>query len=276
MSAAAITQARPASPARPGHYRFSGLLRSEWTKLRTVRSTTWTLGLTILIGVALGALATSLTRTHWLTMTPAKRASFDPIGSSLIGVYFGEFTVGVLGVLVISTEYRTGTIRAVLCAAPRRPRVLTAKAIVFGAVTLVVSEITSFVSFFLGEALLTAPAPHAALSTPGALRAVAGSGLYLCVIGLFALGLGTIIRHTAAAISAFAGILLLIPIISAALPSSINNDLMPYMPSRIGGELVSGPGLANTFSPWTGLLVLCGYAAGLLIIGGVVLVKRDA
>jgi ABC-2 type transport system permease protein len=276
VSTATITTAREAKSVRPGHYRFSGLLHSEWTKLQTVRSTMWTLGLTILIGVLISAIATAATRANWFTTTPANRAGFDPIGESLIGVYFDMFTIGVLGVLVISAEYRTGTIHAVFCAAPRRLRVLAAKAIVFGAVALAISEITAFASFFLGQAFLTAPAPHATIGSAGALRAVAGTGLFLCVMGLFALGLATIIRHTAGAISAFAGILLLIPLIVSALPSFLDNDLARYMPLRIGAALVSGPPLPNTFSPWIGLLVLCAYASVLLTIGGVVLVKRDA
>ena len=260
----------------PGRYGIAGLLRSEWTKLRTVRSTMWTLGLTVLIGVAIGALYAGLARANWLTMPPANQASFDPIGRSLVGVYFGQLTIGVLGVLVMSAEYATGTIRATFCAAPRRPRVLAAKALVFGAIALVTSEIVAFASFVLGQALLTAPAPHATIASPGALRAVAGSGLYLCVIGLLALGLAAIIRHTAGAISAFAGILLLVPLIVQQLPSSLDNDLARFLPVRIGAEMVSGPPLANTFSPWTGLAVLCGYTAVFLVIGAVVLVKRDA
>jgi ABC-2 type transport system permease protein len=276
VSAATIGRAAEPARTRPGHYRFSGLLGSEWTKLRSVRSTMWTLGLTILIGVAIAAISTGAGRANWATLTAAQRADFDPIGRSLVGVFFGTFTIGVLGVLVMSAEYGTGTIRAVFCAAPRRPRVLAAKALVFGTVSLVISEVTAFASFFLGQAFLTGPVPHATIGSPGALRAVAGSAVYLCAMGLFALGLATIIRHTAAAISAFAGILLLIPVIGAALPTSLDNDLTRWLPLRIGQEMVSGPPLANSFSPWTGLAVLFVYAAVFLIIGGVILVKRDA
>jgi ABC-type transport system involved in multi-copper enzyme maturation permease subunit len=276
VSAATITAAREAKPARPGHYRFSGLLRSEWTKLRTVRSTMWILGVTVLIGVGLAGLATGVTRAHWPTMPPAQRAAYDPIGGSLIGVFFGQFIIGVLGVLAVSAEYGTGTIRATFSAAPGRLRVLAAKTLVFGAVALVISEITAFASFFLGQAILTAPAAHVTIGSPGALRAVAGSGLYLCVIGLFSLGLATLIRHTAGAISAFTGTLLVIPVIGTALPSSLDNDLSRYFPLRIGAEMVSGQPLSHAFSPWTGLAVLCVYAAVFLVIGGAVLVNRDA
>jgi ABC-2 type transport system permease protein len=260
----------------PGHYGIVGLLRSEWTKLRTVRSTMWTLGLTIVIGVVLGGLATGVTRANWATMSPSKQAGYDPIGSSLTGVFFGTFTIGVLGALVMSGEYGTGTIRAVFCAAPRRPWVLAAKALVFAAVALVISEITAFASFFLGQALLTAPAPHATIGSPGALRAVVAGGLYLCVMGLLSLGLAAMIRHTAGAISAFAGVLLLIPVIVQQLPSSLDNDLARYTPLRIGVAQISGTPQPNTFSPWIGLAILVGYAAVFLVSGAVLLVKRDA
>jgi hypothetical protein len=159
---------------------------------------------------------------------------------------------------------------------PRGPLVLAAKAIVFGIVALVISVITAFASFFLTEAILTGPARHATIASPGALRAVAGSGLYLCLVGLLALGLATIIRHTAGAVSAYAGLLLLFPIIAGQLPSSLDNDLSRFLPLKIGAATISGPPLANTFSPWIGLAVLAAYAVAFLIVGAVILVKRDA
>jgi ABC-2 type transport system permease protein len=260
----------------PGRYGISGLLRSEWTKLRTVRSTMWTLGVTVVLGIGIGAIATAETRTHWATMSPASRAAFDPTSTSLIGVFIAQFAIGILGALVMSAEYGTGTIRATFSAAPRRPAVLVAKAAVFGAVALVAAEFVAFLAFFLGQALLSAPATHTTLGSPGALRAVAGSGLYICVLGLFSLGLATIIRHTAGAISAFVGVLLVLPLIVQALPSSIAFDVRPYLPDRIGATMISLTGLRGSFSPWVGLLILCGYAAAALAIGAVLLVRRDA
>jgi ABC-type transport system involved in multi-copper enzyme maturation permease subunit len=270
--------ARMGKAMPPGRYGISGLLRSEWTKLRTVRSTMWTLGITVVLGVGVSVLATAETRAHWLTTSPANRQGFDPISTSLIGVFIGQFAIGVLGVLVMSSEYGTGTIRATLSAAPRRLLVLVAKAIVFGVVALVVAEVVSFLAFFVGQALLTAPAPHATLGSPGAWRAVVGSGLYVGVLGLFSLGLATIIRHTAGAISAFVGILLVLPLIVQALPSSIEYDVRRFLPDRIGAQILNGPanGFPGAFSPWIGLLILWGYAVALLVIGGVLLVRRDA
>ncbi len=260
----------------PGRYGLGGLLRSEWTKLRTVRSTLWTLGITIVVGVGISALATGETRSHWATMPLGAQQSFDPTRTSLIPLFFCQLAIGVLGVLVMSAEYSTGTIRATFAAAPRRPRVLVAKAAVFGAAALVVSELTAFASFFVGQAMLTAPARHATLTTPDTLRAVAGTGVYLCVIGLFALGLATIIRHTAGAISAYVGIFLVIPIIVQALPNSIQQGIERFLPSRIGTVMMTTVGSqSHSFSAWSGLLVLCGYVAAVLVLGAILLVRRD-
>jgi len=273
MSAPTVELARQ---TLPGHYGMAGLLRSEWTKLRTVRSTMWTLGAIIVLGLGLSAIATAETAAHWSTMAAGSRASFDPTQTSLIGIAFGQLVIGILGVLVMSGEYGTGTIRATFSAAPRRPMVLLAKAGVFAVVSLVVAELVSFLAYFLGQALLSSSAPHTTLGDPGALRAVAGAGLYLCVLGLFALGLATIIRHTAGAISAFVGTLLVLPLIVTALPSSIGNDVRPFLPANIGNSITSlYPGM-HSFAPWTGFAVLCGYAALSLVIGGVLLVRRDA
>lgn len=260
-------------PVPPGQASFAGLVRSEWTKLRTVRSTVWSLALVVVISVGVGVLATAETRAHW---SPGQAFGFDATRLSLIGVFFAQLVVGVLGILVVSSEYGTGTIRATLAATPRRPHVLLAKVAVFGVVALVVSEVVAFVSYRVGQALLTAPAVHTTLSDPGALRAVVGSGLYLCVLGCFALGLATVIRHTAGAIGAFVGILLVLPLVVSALPSSLFNALERYLPERIGQNLISAHLYPTSFTPWVGFAVLCGYAAVVLVLGGVLLARRDA
>lgn len=264
--------ARPSAAAvRPGRYGLWGMLRSEWTKLRTVRSTMWSLGLVVVLSVGIGALASAEARLHYIP-----GSQIDPTRLSLVGVFFAQLVVGVLGILVMSGEYGTGTIRATLAATPRRHLVLLAKVVVFGAVSLVVSEVVAFASYLLGQALLGAPAPHTTLASPGALRAVVGAGLYLCVLGLVALGLATIIRHTAGAIGAFVGVLLVVPIIVAALPSSIGDHLSRYLPDAIGRTLISYRTGSHAFTPWVGFAVLCAYAAGLLVIGAVVMARRDA
>jgi len=260
-----------------GSYSFFDLVKSEWTKIRTVRSTVWTIGVTIALGIGIGALVTAVTRAHWASMNLGQRVSFDAPATSIIGLFIAQFSIGVLGVLVISAEYSTGTIRATFSAAPHRSKVFAAKVFVFGLIAFVVAEFTSFVAFFLGQFLLSAPATHATLSSPGAFRAVFGGGLYVCVLGLMALGMGVIIRHTAGAVSAFVGILLILPIVVQALPNGISLDVRRFLPDRIGATMITTNGsLFQTFSPWVGLLVLCLYAVGLLIIGNSMLASRDA
>ena len=274
MSTTTIDHVAPTAMPR-GSYRMIGLLRSEWTKLRTVRSTMWTIGVIVVLGIGLSAIATAETTSHWAS-SPDSHFGFDPTQTSLIGVAFAQLVIGILGVLVVSAEYGTGTIRATLAAAPRRTRVLVAKAGVFGAVALVVAEVVSFISYFVGQSLLTGATPHTTLGDPGALRAVVGSGLYLCVLGLFALGLGVIIRHTAGAISAFVASLLVLPLIVAALPSSISNNLRRFLPANIGNSISAVSPGPHQFAPWTGFGVLCVYAAVTLVIGGILFVRRDA
>jgi ABC-type transport system involved in multi-copper enzyme maturation permease subunit len=268
--------ARAARTLPSGRYGLSGVIKSEWTKLRSVRSTMWTLGITVVLGIGISALVTWQTQSHWSTMSVINQQTFDPAQTSLVGLFIGQFAIGVLGALVLSAEYGTGTIRATFAAAPRRPMVLVAKAAVFGAVALVVAEVVAFVAFFLGQALLSAPATHATLSTPGALRQVVGSGLYIAVLGLFALGLAAIIRHTAGAICAYLGVILMLPIIIQFLPNSIQFDVRRFLPDRIGSAMISATGDPHLFSPWIGLLLLCGYSAAVLVVGGVMLVRRDA
>jgi ABC-type transport system involved in multi-copper enzyme maturation permease subunit len=253
-----------------------GLIRSEWTKIRTVRSTVWTLGVLVVLGIGLSALGTAETTAHWSQMSVFDRATFDPTRTSLIGIFFGQLVIGILGVLVVSAEYGTGTVRATFSAAPRRPHVVVAKVVVFGLVAFIVSEIVAFVSYFLGQSLLTAPAMHSTLSDPGAFAAVFGSGLYLCVLGLFALAIAIVIRHTAGAISAFVALLLVVPIIVAALPSSFANAVNRYLPAQIGSAIVSHVRDVHSFGRWTGLGVLTGYVVVLLVVGSALLVRRDA
>ncbi len=179
----------------------------------------------------------------------------------------------------MSAEYGTGTIRATLAAVPHRTLVLAAKAAVFGAVAVVVGLVSSFAAFFLGQALLTEPTPHAVLAQPGVTEAVIGSGLYLAVLGLFALGIATVVRHTAGSIAVFVGILLVLPLIVQALPASIRLHVTKYLPATVGFVMSStrtqGFG-APVFSPWGGFALLCGYTAAALVVGGVLLVRRDA
>jgi ABC-2 type transport system permease protein len=261
------------------HLRISKLLKSEWIKMRTVRSTIWSLVAMAVITIGVAVIATVTISGRWHSMSLASRLSFDPTSVSLAGLLFSLLVIGVLGVLVMSAEYGTGTIRSTLAAIPNRPLVLATKSAVFAAVALVVGEVLSFASFLVGQTLLTSPAAHATLSQPGVLRAVVGGGLIVGVLGLLALGLATIIRHTAGALTAFFGILLVLPAVVAALPSSLGNPIGKFLPLHITNTMTSvvqTGGGAPAFSPWAGFAILCGYAIIALVIGGVLMARRDA
>lgn len=277
MTAVPTSVASGAPAVTAGHSHVAGALRSEWTKLRTVRSTMWTLLATAVLGIGFSIISVLAAKARFSQPGAFIHANFNPTRRSLTGVIFAQLAIGILGVLVMSAEYSTGTIRATLSAIPKRPVVLAAKAAVFGLVAIVASEVVTFVAFFSGQAIFSSSSlPHATLSQSGVLRAVAGSGLYLTLLALFALGLASVIRHTAGSISAFVGVLLILPLLANALPTNYQNDIIRFLPINIGVDMVSAASQANTFSPWVGMLVLACYAVGSLVIGGVLLVRRDA
>jgi hypothetical protein len=265
----------------PGHVRLRDVMAAEWTKLRSLRSTTWCLVLTVVCTIGLGMLATAVVAARWPHVDPQFRLTFDPTRQSLTGVLFGQLALGVLGVLVMSGEYGTGTMRATLTAVPRRPSVLVAKVAVFGALALATSVALLFVTFFVGQAILDGEAPHATLTDPGVLRALVGGGLYLTLLGLLAMGFATIHRKTAGAISAFVVVLLVLPLILQFFPSSVVNAVGRFIPANIGATVTSTRGSGSfighhAFGPWAGLAVLAAYAAVTLLVGGWLMVRRDA
>ncbi|MHB1518215.1 MAG: ABC transporter permease [Acidimicrobiales bacterium] len=262
--------------ASPGDLSVRGVLASEWTKLRSVRSTVWSLAALAVVTIGLGALVSAVTNNRWKTFSFADRLTFDPTSRSLRGVFLAQLAIGVLGILVITSEYGTGMIRSTLSAVPNRPLVLAAKAIVFGLVALVVSEAVTFVAFLVGQSLFTSPVPHATLGQPGVLRAVVGSGLYLAVLGLLALGIGSLIRHTAGAISTFVGLLLILPLLLQAFPTSVQTAIGKYLPLTIVQAMIRVQPTPQAFAPWAGLALLGGYALAVLLAAGVLFVKRDA
>jgi len=277
MTVAVSTSTLPSAEGR--RVRVQSVLAAEWIKLRSVRSTGWSIFAMTLITMGVAIIAGITVTNQWNTFSLADRLTFDPTGLSLRGLLFSQLVIGVLGVLVISAEYGTVTIRATLSAVPHRPLVLAAKAAVFAVVALLVGEVLSFGAFLVGQALFQSPAPHASLSQPDVLRAVVGGGLLIPVFGLFALGLGAIVRHTAGAITSYVGAILVVPLIVEALPSSIGHPVMKFMPFAITNSMTSvrhtfdfGP----TFSPWTGFAIMCAYAAVALLIGGWLMVRRDA
>ncbi|MGF7235470.1 MAG: ABC transporter permease subunit [Frankia sp.] len=248
------------------------VVRSEWTKFRSVRSTYWTLIASVVITVGLSA-AISAGFLHGASAED-KRTT-DLVQLTLTGVFLSQLLIGVLGVLVITSEYSTGMIRTTLTAVPRRWLVLLAKVIVFAAVLLVAGTAMAFAAFWVGQAILSQDL-SVSLSQPGGYRAVIGAGLYLTGVGLLGLGIGSIIRHTAGAISALVGLLLVLMILVGLLPGSLSDHIWKYLPSNAGSAIMQTQPDSSMMGPWTGFALFCVYAAAALVIGAVLIGRRDA
>ena len=182
-----------------------GVLAAEWIKLRSVRSTWVLLGCAFVLGVGDAVLSTSSVARAWPTMSAQDRLAFDPVGAALDGLSFGVLAFGTFGALVVAAEHGTGLIRTTLTAVPRRGVLFGAKAVVVAAVSLVAGQSIAFAAFAAGQAVLSDAHLEAGLTDPGVLRAVSGAGLYLSVVALVGLGLGALLRHSAAAIAAMFG-----------------------------------------------------------------------
>jgi hypothetical protein len=261
-------------PVRVGPVTQGNVIRSEWIKFRTVRSTVIVSALTAVFMVGLGLLVSAVTHARWEHLDPQEQLPYNLIRRSLVGVLLAQLTVGVLGVLVITAEYTTGMIRATLGAVPRRLPVLWGKLAVFAPVTFVLTLAASVSAFLGGQALLRSYGVP--LSTPGALRAVFGVALYLTVLSVLALALGAIIRNTAGAITALFAIIIVLPAIAAALPSNWQRSIVPYLPSSAGQAVYMTHQVQNSMHPWAGFALFCGYAAIAVAGAAVALVRRDA
>jgi ABC-2 type transport system permease protein len=264
-----------AGPAPQPRASLAGTLRSELTKLRSVRSTWWTLIVLMLAGIGFSIASSAGAAAHF--SAPQR---IDATQDSIAGmILLGELVIVVLGALTITSEYSTGMIRTSLTVMPRRGTLYAAKAAVFGAVTLLVSVVTTFAAFFVGQALLASTHQSATLSTPNALRAVIVTSLFVTLVGLMAYGIGAIIRHTAGAMTTAYALFLLLPQLAKALPNAWYADVVRWLP---GGDAVNsmtitvGPHFPHVWSAWPELAVFAGYTVVLLAVGALLFRKRDA
>jgi ABC-2 type transport system permease protein len=279
VTSTAPARPAPVPPAPAGRGGFGHVLLSEWTKIRSVRSTVWSLILLVVLTLGITVLITAITSAQWDQIGAASREQIrlDPTSGILsAGLQFGQLTIIVLGVLVITSEYSTGVIRASLLAVPRRLPMLAAKGIVFAAVALVIGEIVMFASFFIGEAILHSHVP-VSLGSPHVTRAVVGGGLYLAVLGLFALAIGALVRHTAGAITGVIAFVIVLEPLSALIPGTWGDHVHDYLPT-VAGRLVIQTAQASgqVLSAWQGFGVFCLWTAVLLVAAGILLVRRDA
>jgi ABC-2 type transport system permease protein len=278
MTTAPITHTAPATTAHAQHL-LGPLLASEWTKIRSVRSTVWALVLLVVLTLGFTTLFTGLTASQWDKTDASQRRDIvaDPVSQILgAGFQLSQLTICVLGVLVIASEYSTGMIRASLLAVPSRIPMLAAKCAVFAPLVFVVGEVAAFPSFFIGAAILHKHAP-VALSDPGVLRAVIGAGLYLAVLGLFALSIGALARHTAGGITGVIGFVLVLAPLAQLLPGSLGKHVHAYLPSEAGQLIArSHQRSGDLLSPWQGFGVFCLWTVLLLAAAIYLLERRDA
>jgi ABC-2 type transport system permease protein len=254
----------------------SRVVRSEWTKLRTLRSSRISLAVAFGCIVALGLIISTATMGNWNHFDAHERASFDPVLRSIGGVYLAQLAFLVLGVLFVTGEYSTGMIRASFAAVPRRLPVLWAKLLVYVSVTLVLATVSCLLAFWGGQAIFVSHHVNVALGDPGVTRAVLGAALYLTVVSWLAVSIGSILRNTAGGIAALAGILFVLPPLMSLLPASWDNTISPYLPSNAGQALFLLHPDGPTLAPWTGFGVFCAYAAVATAAAAVLLVRRDA
>jgi ABC-2 type transport system permease protein len=286
-----------------GRAGFFGAVRSEFTKLRSVRSTYWTLLAMFIVCVGIGALFSWGQTERLASIASGTTLNGHPIPSaavhsilgqreaeirsnassiSLFGLLIGQLIITVLGALTITSEYSTGMIRTSLATMPRRGTWFAAKGVVFGLVALVTGLVTSFVSFFVGQAILSSWHVNVSIGHHDVLRSVIGGGLFLAACGLLAFGIGAILRHTAGAITSAIGLLFVILILSNFLPGPPSGwfgqtDIDKWLPFFAGAHIWQNQLVGiNPFSPWIGFGVFCAYAAAAITGGLFLFLRRDA
>ncbi|MFC9243440.1 ABC transporter permease subunit [Streptomyces sp. NPDC057136] len=253
------------------------VLTSEWTKIRTVSSTTWTLISAFAVTVAMSAALCALMNSQFDDLSDAERATFDPTFISFSGMILGQLAMVVFGVLVVGTEYSSGMIRTSLAAVPQRATFLFSKIAVAGVLALVVGLSTSFISFFLGQALL---GDHRTdLGADNVLRAVFGGGIYMGLIAIFSMGVAAMLRSSMLSLGILMPFFFLVSQILSAVPGAKN--VARYFPDQAGSKIMQVvPDAMNSdpapYGPWGGLGILLAWVVAALIGGYVVLKQRDA
>jgi ABC-2 type transport system permease protein len=270
------TATLPARAVEPGEFATIGLAnvaRSEWTKLRTVRSSYWTaiFAAVATIGIAI------IGATQFIRYFDRGRLDgFDAANYVLQGLYLAQVALSVLGVMTISGEYATGMIRTTLSAVPQRRTVIVVKGAVYLMAVFVVGELISFTTFAIGQAILHSKHAGVSLGDPNVLRVVIGGGLYVTSVGLLAFGLGVLVRRTAGALATFFGVLFLPSPLIDLLPPSWHATAMKFAPANAGTQILNLHRQQDMFGPWAGLGMLTLYGT-IIVVGALWLLgRRDA
>ena len=275
------TTAKPAHVALPADLRVSqwGVIRAEWVKFWSLRSSWYSLALAPIMMIGLGcvfAYGAVNTYTTIKSVHPEQVVGYDAGGIVTRGYLLVQLVVGVLGVLVVSGEYGTGMIRSSLTSAPKRLPVLWAKLIVFAVVAFTVTTISAFLTYAVVQPILGTAGIGYALSAPGVLRGLFGVGAYVTGIGVFGMGLGWVLRHTAGAIATLFALVLLLPMVANLLPGTWQPHLVPYLPGVLGSQLVLPDGDPSGLTPGGAFIALCAWLAVAVALGAVLLRRRDA
>lgn len=269
VAAAGTARARH---SRPG---FGNVVRSEWTKISTVRSTYWSIFAAALLGIGLSALIMAISAGHYKT-DPTLRFNWRPTDRSLRSLELAQLAFAVFGVLVITAEYTSGMIRTSLAAVPRRLRMMTAKLAVFAWIGFLTGEVIAFIAFLLGQYLVLGRAPAANLGQNMVFRAVFGAGLYLVLVGIIAAGIALLVRQAAAAIAIMVAILFILPAVVLALPTSWSQPIEKYWPTMAGQQVATVQRDAHTLAPWPGFGEMVLFAVVVMAIAYFFLQRRDA
>ncbi|MCB5177848.1 ABC transporter permease [Streptomyces sp. SMC 277] len=252
----------------------TAVLKSEWTKIRTVASTVWSLVSALVATVGISAALCWAIGATFDDLPQEQQATFDPTVMSFAGMTFGQLGMIVFGVLVVTSEYSSGMIRTSLAAVPRRGTLLLSKLAVATALALVVGLLTSFLSFFLGQAIL---GEHSiGIGEPNILRAVVGAGLYMALIALFSMGFATILRSAVLSLGILMPFFLMISNILSAFETT--RKVSQWFPDQAGSKIMQTvPGTVETpYGPWTGLGIMVVWVLAAVLGGYLVLRKRDA
>lgn len=251
--------------------------RSEWFKFRTVRASFIGLATFFLLTIGIAVLITLVIKSNWSQRPALEKLAFDPVTTSLVGVFFAQFAAGVIGARLITSEYASGALRTTLAAVPRRTNLVLAKVIVLLVTFFILSEIVVFAAFEIGQAVYrSGHLPTGTLSNATDLRAVIFAGIYLTILSLIGLGLGLILRTTSVTISVYVTVLLIVPIIVNFLPSSWQDHISKYLPSNLGASMMSPQAAGSSFSWTTASVVLVVYTVAIVSLGTVLLSRRDA
>jgi ABC-type transport system involved in multi-copper enzyme maturation permease subunit len=256
--------------------RFTDLLRSEWTKFRSLRSAWWALAAMLTLSMTVTLLICSEANQAYGALSAAERLTWDPTGLALKNFFMAQLCISVLGILVVTSEYATGMIRTSLAAMPRRGLLLAAKTVVFVAVALIAGQLTTFITFLAGQAMIGRydGVPTAALSDPGVLQAVTGTGLYLAAIGLLAVAVGTLTRATAGGLAVIVGITLLVPAFSQTLPGWLQKAFA-YWPSLGGPEIRNVYRTVDFPHAWLNLTGMTAAIAVVLVVAFAAFRRRE-